>query len=1247
MIDYKLDNLLNEILHKELACWLRPKLETIYGQECWWSKGVLGKLSERQRRIVDQGNNYCLSELDLQALLVVCSRNFKDLTECCGVSWDLKTPLESIRDARNALSHRKGGKPIDSEDLLLYALNSKKVLTMLSSSPDIIGKANGVVNDIHSSNANKESGSVFLDDINSQLDSSGHQQKSKLEIDRGEELSQTTDEKYFESKVNGYLVKELAGKYTDIETFEERQRILEPALDPNRELRKGFNHFITAVMKCCEQGASGIWQLELIINEKGQNRHALLTVPDYLSQSAQAAADILRKIKSRENPPDLVINILNVVYENGGLFLPKDLNEVEEDYPLIVIQPSYLINVTSLTSFDYCPRNYLMNRYSIPESNQAMQRGSLVHSVFEFMLQHPGKREGLMEHCHSKMDKQLPELTMNGVSPKDHYNDVRLHLNALAKGLSKALNPDSFKNMYIERYMINPDLGIKGKIDALVQKANGCWQALELKTGKPWGAKAKLGDALQVCAYHLLLSQAEIEPLDPPCVIYTGNEAKRLKDGVRLQPETMVKEILFNAEKAIELINLRNELVRIDYTGELDFNTNDNKCKACVSQENAIHCINLHGLGMHGGDWHSEHLDHLIDDLLFPKKSKELFKSINSALLEEFQMIRTRHGQMLQGNIEGRISEGLCLEVKRLKAKQEDGQLILEYPFGNRTEFREGDPCLISDKEGPIRGNCIEVYISAINKTQAIVSLPHGVNELWFEPAYLDINAPDAAFERNFASLYTFLALSKTADCSLSSLNNFLTGETSAIRPNEVIPCEIEYVVPMPLPRQKRAVEIAKGLNDILLILGPPGTGKTYTLSLIVKELVKDGKTVAIATYTHRAAEEVLNKLTSIAPQVEVRKLGRIESASSKHRGKCLELFLERNEDESLCFSKEKILEDLSRRQDEIKKSLTSPCVYVGTTHAWLSGKFDALPKMMTNGEQSLFDYVIVDEASQIITPNLLGSLRLGEKWVLVGDHKQLPPIVIGDTTGVLEKTLFEQIADTKERHESILIQLDTQHRMPPALSDFIGRTFYDGNLYTAQACKVNKIMDKINHPRIMGDHCIALINVEQDEEFTNKQSMREAKWITNLVEELLESGWPLKDESKKPTVGIIAPYRAQVALLRRELEEVFQSHYESDFWNDVVDTVDRFQGDERDIIIISLCMHSNSKNIPRIYEDERRINVALSRAKMKLWIIGAIEEMEKIQVLKDFKLYAESNPETCSIVNVKGDNSNISNEMF
>ncbi len=1000
--------------------------------------------------------------------------------------------------------------------------------------------------------------------------------------------------------------------------------------DPKCQPLSGFNPVVSATLESCTLDEDGSWHMTLAHGMDDRVRHTCLVVPAYLADSARAASDILDSVRLRENVSDIRITLLNVHHGSGQFHFPDDPNDAGMQYPMIVAQPGYLVNVTALTQFDYCPRNYLIDRYAFPKTNQAMLRGALVHSVFDFMLRHPGQREGLIEHCHAELDRQLSELTLLGISAAEHYDDVRVYLNALALGVDKALNTASFEDLYVERYLINPDLGLKGKIDALVKRTNGNWQAIELKTGTSWGAEARSGHAFQVCAYHLLLTQAGMGPFDQPCVIYAGNHAKQLKDGnPPLPASTMIKLLPFTAETAIEMMNLRNELVRIDYTGLLTFNTHVNKCRACVRQGKASDCINLHKLGLDGGGFPSPHLKQLVAKSSLEAKQIDGFGVINHALLKEFQAIRIRHGQLLQTSRESRIAQGVCLPVVRSGNPFPKGLLELQFPGGNNSEFRESDPCFLTDKAGPVRGDCIEVYIRSIDKTHAVVTLPQDIRNLWFEPAYLDANAPDSAFSRNFAALYALWACPESSGKTLIPIQKFLAGDPKPFRPNKRIPCNLDHLAPRPLPMQQQAVELALGLQDILLIQGPPGTGKTTTLSLIVRALAEKGKRVAIATYTHRAADEVLTKCSSIAPDVEIRKLGRVESVSAMHCGKCLDQILDRGDRDFARTAPKEMLSDLAARQSELKTLLSRHCVYIGTTHAWISGKYDRLAAMMNPDGAPLFDVVIVDEASQIITPNILGVLRLARQWILVGDHKQLPPIVADDTTGVLENTLFERIAGNTCGQENILVQLDTQHRMPSALSDFIGKTFYCGNLRTAEESIRQGWPVTIDHPLMRPDCCIGLVNIgDLADDIAMKQSNRESRWIADMLKMLIDGGWPLCYLDEKPTVGIIAPYRAQVALLRRTLEKRFEGRVNPVFWNQVVDTVDRFQGDERDIVMLSLCMHPGSDGIPRIYQDERRINVALSRARMKLWIVGCIDAMCRIPALNAFKLHAETRME-------------------
>lgn len=985
------------------------------------------------------------------------------------------------------------------------------------------------------------------------------------------------------------------------------------------ELSSEPERLIKADLLDCRLSSDNQWQMRLSLKSSPEAQVLNLSVPDYFKATAIVARGILQHFQSFGLPPPQV-NLFNVCRVQESLAFLRLPSSPTDLCPLLVLQPAYLLNVTALTHFDYCPRNYLISRYTLPQTQEAMLRGSLVHGLFGFMLQNINAPDRFPERACFELDQQLLDLTLNDIDVHEYYQAARDHLNILAACTRNLLKPADWKGCYPERYLINPEIGIKGKIDALIQQSDATWQALELKTGKSWGKEANAGHVFQIYAYYLLLSQIGIGPLEPPTVIYTGNQARQIQQNLPLLPlSTMLKKLPFDPQLIVKIVNLRNQLVYADYTGKITFTENERKCKACVTFGKADICAKLDKLGLAGGSQNPEPLNPIYAAAAISPEIQKAFQTMHDALKAEFLDIRLRHGELLQSSLSKRLQEGLALQVK-LELSSVPGTVALSFPQGNQSEFREGDPCLLSDAAGPTQGNCVEGYLSAIDKTSAVVSLPQTVDQLWFRPAYLDLNMPDAAFEKNFAGLTALWLEQHNHDDVLKPVRNFLLGKPDAFRLNIAEPAEIPPVNPPPSDAQLQAVRLASGLKDILLIHGPPGTGKTYTLALIIKMLIKAGKTVALATYTHRAMDEIFSKLQVTAPEIAVWKLGRPESTARQHRDKCLENNLPKNFN-SQPPNRAEMLALLKARQEESRAIIQRPAVYAATTHAWLSGKYDTLPALITKKKQAVFDVMVVDEASQIITPNLAGSLRLAKSWILAGDHKQLPPTITSAAGKILRKTLFEQMAESLQNNPDLIVQLTDQYRMPPNLSNFISHNFYHGKLKTAVIRQSRFISAKPPDFLTADKSDMVLVDIKPETGRPQaKQFHREALWIADAVASFNnQSSW--LESGSKPSVGIVAPYRAQVACLRAALEERFNKNFQADL-NDLADTIDRFQGDERDIMILSLCLQKGEGGIPRVYQDERRINVALSRAKSKLVIAGCLAAMDSIPIFKALKNY-------------------------
>jgi len=258
--------------------------------------------------------------------------------------------------------------------------------------------------------------------------------------------------------------------------------------------------------------------------------------------------------------------------------------------------------------------------------------------------------------------------------------------------------------------------------------------------------------------------------------------------------------------------------------------------------------------------------------------------------------------------------------------------------------------------------------------------------------------------------------------------------------------------------------------------------------------------------------------------------------------------------------------------------------------------------------EQS-FDAALVDEASQLTEPATLAAVNLADRFVLVGDHEQLPPVVRTDSEAVasneatasetasgekrsddprvtdLSTSLFERLIDQSPEAG---VMLDRQYRMAQRIQAFASREFYDGQLRPATGEVAAQRIDQLDGvtmdalPAHLRD---GVAFVDPGGSQTGNTNPAEADAVAEVVGAYRAAGVPADD------IGVIAPFRAQVAELNRRLPDV------------AVDTVDRFQGSSKEVIVVSF-VATGALEGP-IFEDYRRINVALTRAKKALVLVG------------------------------------------
>jgi len=337
------------------------------------------------------------------------------------------------------------------------------------------------------------------------------------------------------------------------------------------------------------------------------------------------------------------------------------------------------------------------------------------------------------------------------------------------------------------------------------------------------------------------------------------------------------------------------------------------------------------------------------------------------------------------------------------------------------------------------------------------------------------------------------------------------------------------------------------------------------------------------------------------------------------------------------------IVEILSFRLSDIDSSaeiIKNYTTVVGSTCAQAERSVD-----LVELQQNKYDYVIIDEAARANPLDIMIPMMLGTKVILIGDHKQLPHYIEanyvnkfknektkyeGFDEGLLTKSLFQIIYENLElayKENRIkykrTIRINEQHRMHPTIGTFISDTFYDGGIENGP-----KTINNINDYNLFDKKNVVWIDVPvfrglEESAGQSLQRTAEVSKIIKLLEDLVK-----KNPNRKLDVGIISFYKGQVELIRNKLKESFPENVFTNKFEEMCNTVDSYQGKEFDIVIIS-GVRSNSystalKSLGFIHNSPSRINVALSRAKKLLIMVGDSDTYRKNEYFQKFIYYVK-----------------------
>lgn len=424
---------------------------------------------------------------------------------------------------------------------------------------------------------------------------------------------------------------------------------------------------------------------------------------------------------------------------------------------------------------------------------------------------------------------------------------------------------------------------------------------------------------------------------------------------------------------------------------------------------------------------------------------------------------------------------------------------------------------------------------------------------------------------------------------------------------------------------QEKAVNEVLWAKDVAVVHGPPGTGKTTTLVEAIFETLRRESQVLVCAQSNMAVDWISEKLVDRG--INVLRIGNPTRVNDKMLSFTYERRFEAHPDYPQLWSIRKAIRELRQQRkhadswhqkmDRLKSRATELELRIRSS---LFGEARVIASTLTGAanrvlEGEKYSTLFIDEAAQALEAACWIAIRKAGRVILAGDHCQLPPTVksIMALKGGLGNTLMERIVENKPETVTLL---KMQYRMNEQIMKFSSEWFYHGMVESAPTVSHRGILD-YDTPMMWIDTA----ECDGKEEFVGENFGRinraEAELTLQTLQQYLEKIGKQRILEESIDVGIISPYRAQVQLLRKELRkrEFFRPYRHLL----TVNTVDGFQGQERDIILISL-VRSNDGGDIGFLRDLRRMNVAITRARMKLIILGSSETMTSHPFYK--KLY-------------------------
>lgn len=897
------------------------------------------------------------------------------------------------------------------------------------------------------------------------------------------------------------------------------------------------------------------------------------------------------------------LNLLDVTVDDNGVYTPS----------FIVLEPDYLLDISSLAECykDYGshPANYFLSRLVPIENARPLLLGNIANLFLDEWI-YAGEKEPDYTECMKKAFRQYPielaacEELRNPQKEKEFAQDCRMHFEHIRETVQKTFLQPGYNldknDAVLEPSYICEALGIQGRLDYMQRDMSSF---IEMKSGKA-DEYAMLGrlEPKENNRVQMLLYMAVLE-------YSMGQERRSMHPYLLYTRYPLLYPARASWAQVRRIINLRNCIVASEYGVQL--HNHPSFTQRLLAQ---INPSVLNQKGLQGRFW-EQYLKPSISrfgermELLTPLE-RTYFYTLYNFITKE--LYTSKSGDV---NCESRTGAS-ALWLSTLDEKRDAGEIlydltivenhasqahkafiILSIPQYEETflpNFRNGDVVVLYERNNGtdnvtnkmvFKGN-----IESITDNELRIRLRAAQQNPLVFPENSRYAVEHDTMDTTFRSMY--LGLSSFMDAN-PERRELLLGQ----RPPR-FDMAYEDRIARTTDDFERVALKAEAACDYFLLVGPPGTGKTSrALRRMVEHFYACPSTqVLLLAYTNRAVDEICRSLSAILPQVDYIRVGSELSCDARFRKHLLE----------------NVLAECNNRR-EVNIRMADCRIYVGTV-ASIASK----PELF---KLKHFDVAIVDEATQILEPQLLGILcarfkdgRNGiGKFILIGDHKQLPAVVLQSNEqsevhdeglrriGLynLKDSLFERLYrfHLQEEHCRAVDMLCRQGRMHPGVASFPNREFYAGKL---EALGLPHQLENVDAP-------VRFIPSERDtESVSGKTNRNEARIVAQLAADVYHLYKETFEVNR--TLGVITPYRSQIALIRKEIQALGISAL-----NEIsVDTVERYQGSERDVIIYSFCVNYlyQLKFLPNLTEEngvwiDRKLNVALTRARRQLYITG------------------------------------------